>query len=396
MSTGLPKVDVSVNPNSTGSTLQTADGIAGMVLTGASVTGKITVGTPTLLISLKDAESKGITASGTNAYAYKQIKDFYDEAEQGAKLWIMLVAASVSMEDMADKTKTHAKKLLSAANPPIKLLGISRKSASGVTVANGVDQDVDKAIAKAQELVESLLPAYKECSVIIDAKDFTGNHSDLKDYKAAAGAGVINAPYVTPLIGSTGAGKNACIGLYLGRLAKDPVQRNPGRVASGALPISSAGFTNGASIDTLSDFLDAIHNKGYAFIRTFVGKSGYFFTDAPTCALPPSDLDSIPKVRVITKARALAYSVFVNKILSEISVESDGKMSPAVVKSWESEIENVIDAQMTTTGQISAVRAYIDTKQDFIGTGSVKVDLRILPVGYSKYITINLGFTKSL
>ena len=391
MSTGLPKVDVTVNPNSIGDTLQTTDGIAAMVLTGVTVASKIQAGTPTLLISLADAEAKGITESGTNAYAYKQVKAFYDEAGDGAQLWILLTATTITMEDMANKDEAHAKALIDAANPPIKLLGLSRKSAAGVTIANGVDEDVDKAIVKAQELVESFIPQYKECSVFVDAKDFNGEHSDLKNYNDTT-----EAPFVTPVISGVDSSKNACIGLYLGRLAKDPVQRNPARVKSGNLPISNACFTNGAGIETLSDFWDEIHNKGYAFIRTFVGKAGYFFTDAPTCDKLTSDLSSVPHVRVITKARALAYGVFVDQIQDEIPVESDGKIAPALVKAWQARVESVINAQMTTKGEISAVQAFIDTNQDIIGTNKVNGTLKVLPVGYSKYIDIDLGFTKSL
>lgn len=391
MSTGLPKVDVQVNQNRLNSSLQTDDGIAGMVLTGVTVAGKIQVNTPTLLVSLEDAETKGITQEGSNAYPYTQVKAFYDQAGAGAKLWVMLVATTVSMEDMADKTKSYAKTMIDTASPSIKLLGISRKSAPGITIANGVDQDVDKALAKADELAKSYQDTYKEFSVIVDAKDWNGNHSDLKDYNDTT-----EWEYATALLSSTDGSKNACVGLFLGSLAKDPVQRNPARVKSGNLPITSASFTDGKTIEEHA-FFDAIHNKDYAFIRSFVGKSGYFFTDAPTCAKSTSDLNSIPHVRVITKVRSLAYQVFVDKIQDEIPVEDDGQISPALIKAWQAEIEGVIDAQMTVNGEISGVKAFIDTNQDIIGSSSInKASIDILPVGYSKYITIPIGFTKSL
>ena len=51
---------------------------------------------------------------------------------------------------------------------------------------------------------------------------------------------------------------------------------------------------------------------------------------------------------------------------------------------------------MTVEGEISGVRASIDPTQDILGTDELKATLDILPVGYSKYISIDLGFTTSL
>lgn len=390
MSTGLPRVEVSINPNNIGNTLQTEDDIAAMVLTGVSVSGKIQQGEPTLLISLADAESKGITEIGSNSYAYSQIQHFYNEAVDGAKLWVMLVASSVTMEDMVDKDNNHAKALLANANPPIKLLAISRKASGTVTLANGLDADVDKAIIKAQELAEYFLPEYKECSIIVDAKNFNGKHSDLKDYNATT-----NAPYVTAFIGSVGGSKNAAVGLYLGRLAKDPVQRNPAHVKTGSLAIEGASFTSGLPIAE-TDFLDAIHNKGFAFFRTITGKAGYYFSDAQTCAQTNTDLNSITLVRVITKARLLAYKVFVEEILEEIPVNENGQLPQVLVKAWEAKIETAITQQMIAKGEASGVVININSNQDIIGTSSIAVTLKIQPVGYARYINISLGFTKTI
>ncbi|CAL2108184.1 conserved hypothetical protein [Tenacibaculum sp. 190524A02b] len=387
---GLPKVDIQINPNSLGSTLQTADGIAAMVLTGVAISGKVELNIPLKIISLKDAENKGITKTGGNSFAYAQIEQFYSEAGNGAILWLMLVGATITKSKMVSKNEPYAKRLLQVANPPIKLLAISKKVNKDMTLANGVDADVDKAIKNAQELVESFLPHYKECNVIVDVNSFNRNHTDLKDYNTAT-----DAPYVSPLISSVGGSENACVGLFLGRLAKDPVQRNPARVKSGRLPIENASLTDGNEIAS-HEFLDAIHNKGYNFIRSFAGKAGYFFSDAQTCAKATSDLNSIPNVRVITKARSIAYLVFVDEIMEEIPVTTDGKIAQALVKAWQAKIETSITKNMVAKGEVSGVSMFIDTNQDIIGTGTINGVLSIQPVGYAKYINIKLGFTKTL
>ena len=390
MATGLPKVTINVNSDNLGQSAQTADGIAALVLTGASVTGKIQEGIPIKLTSLKAAETNGITKTGINAYAYKHLKQFFDEAGEGAELWIMVVPDTVTMAAMADKTEPYAKKVLDNANGTVRLLGVSRESDTGITIANGVDEDVDNAAVNAQALMTEYASKFKSASVIIDGKDFNGTVADLKDYTTAT------LPFVSVALANSDASKNAAIGLLLGRLAKDPVQRNPARTKTGALPITAAYLTDATAIEASENDWDAIHNKGYIFLRTYVGRAGYFFTDAPTCNLAANDLNSIPRVRVIYKARRIAYATFVNEILDEIPLNTDGTIAPVFIKNWQALIDAAITTQMTAAGEISGSQTIIDPSQDVLGTNEIKVTINVLPVGYAKYITVELGFITTL
>ena len=390
MATGLPKVTINVNSDNLGQSAQTADGIAALVLTGGSVTGKIQTSTPVQLFSLDDAKNNGITETGINAYAYKHVKQFYDEAGEGAELWIMVVPDTVTMADMADKTEPYAKKLLDDAKGSVRLLGLSRESAAGVTIANGVDEDVDNAVTNAQALITEFASKFKSASVIIDGKDYNGTVADLKDYTTAT------HPFVSVALANADGSNNAAIGLLLGRLAKDPVQRNPARVKTGELPITAAYLTDGTAIEDSEANWDAIHNKGYIFLRTYVGRAGYFFTDAPTANLAANDLNSIPRVRVIYKARRIAYTTFVNEILDEIPLNENGTIAPVFIKNWQALIDAAITTQMTANGEISGSQTIIDPTQDVLGSNEIKVTLNILPVGYAKYITVELGFVTTL
>tara|TARA_R110000823_G_scaffold309594_3_gene433964 strand:+ start:1460 stop:2635 length:1176 start_codon:yes stop_codon:yes gene_type:complete len=388
---GLPGVSITINNDQLGQTNQTADTIAGLIATGVTVAGagNVTVNLPYQLFSLEDAEAIGITAGGTNAYAHSQIKDFYDGAGKGAELWIMLVASTVTMAEMLDVTEDYATVLLDAAQGRIRYLSVTRKSAAGITVANGVDEDVDAAAIKGQALAVAYAANFKYLKVIIDVKDFNGTVGDLKDYKTTTHNRVAGL-----LCGTSG--KNSAVGLLLGRIAGNPVQRNPGRVKDGALGITAAVFTNGAAIETLEASLGAIHDKGYIIMRTIPGKSGYFFSDAPTFTADSDDLNILPRVAVIDKAALIALGVFTDNILEEIPLDDAGKISPAIVAGWKADIENAINQQMTANGEISGTKATIDPDQDILGTNTLSVKLQVLPVGYSKYIEINLGFTTSL
>lgn len=390
MNTGLPKVKISVIGDQLGQVQASFDGVSGMVLTGVAVAGKVSVNTSYQIFNLKEAEALGIESTGSNAYPHKQIKRFYDKAPNGTALWIMLVATTVSMEDMADKNESYAKKLIEDSRGAIRLLALSRKSATGVTTADGLDEDVALAQIKAQELAKSYVDTYKDFSVIIDGKDFNGTVGDLSNYRES------DKEFVSILIANSDGSKNADVGLLLGTLANDPVQRSPARVKSGALPISLAYFTDGKLIEEYEDAWDTIHNLGYIFMRSFVGRAGYFFTDAPTTILASSDFNDITRVRTIYKARRIAYNVLVQELNDEVPLQEDGTIVPAFVKSYQGAIDNALALSMTANGEISDAKSNLPTTQNVLSTNSLSASLRILPVGVAKYIDVELSFAVNL
>lgn len=389
---GLPGVTININNDRLGQTNQTEDTIAGLIITGATVagTGNVTAGNTYQLFSLDDAVEIGITEGGTNDYAYQAIKNFYAQAGKGAELWIMLVTASIQMSTVCDLTEAdYAVKLLDAAQGRIRTLAVSQKSGAGVTSGNGLDEDVDAAATEAQALAAAYTAAYKPLRVVLDGKDFTGEVGDLKDYKTTK----LNR--VSILLCGTG-GKNAAVGLLLGRWASNPVQRSIARVRDGELGILTADFTDDSAIEDYEASWDAIHDKGYIILRTIAGKSGYFFSDDPTLTEDADDLSSLKRVAVIDKATLLALGVATDYINDEIPLASDGTISPALIGNIKADIENAINVNMTDNGEISGCKVTIDPAQNVLSTSTLAVTLDILPVAYSKYITIDLGFTTTL
>ena len=384
----LPGVNITLSNGQLGSTTPTNDSIAGIILTGVTVSGanKVTAGQAYVIYSLNEAIALGIEEAETNAYAYAHIKEFFDAAGTGSELWIMLTAASVTMENMLDKTKAYAPVLLNAAKGKIRKLGVSRKSASGVTIANGLDADVDKALIKGQVLADDYAANFKPFRFLVDGKDFNGNAGDLKDYKTAS----FNRGGV--LLGSSTATKNAAVGFAIGTMASLPVQRKIARVKNGALQISAGYFTNTSETESLENAWGSIHDKGYIFFRSFVGKSGYFFNDDPTATSSADDYSSFSKGFVIDKAIVLAYTTYIEEIADEIEVDEDGKLNPARVKDLQGKIETAIELQMVASSEASAVASVIDPNQNILATDTLQVDLKVRPVGYTNFIEVALGF----
>lgn len=386
--------NVAFNVSSRGLRLNQADiqKIPGLVLTGVTVAGvnQVTAGVSYQIFSLDEAVNLGIAATGTNAFAYKHIKDFYDQAKKGAELWFMLVVAATTMEQMADLNELHAKKLLADAGGKIRILGIVKKSGAGEVIANGVDQDVDAAVIKAQALAVDYASRYQPFRVILSGNKFSGVVADLKDYTTT------DFNRVACLLSNNDGAGSADVGMAIGRLATIPTQRKISRVKDGAVEPLAAKFTSGATVESMDTAWDVIDAKGYIFMRNFSNRSGYFFTSDRTLTKPVDDFNSLARGLVMDEAVILAYGILTEELSDEVPVSDDGTIHPAIVKGWQNNIENEITAKMVQLGKLSGVKAVIDPNQDVLATNNVSVDLQLLPVGYSDFITVNIGFTTNL
>jgi hypothetical protein len=383
---GLPKVAITLGNGNLGASVATDDGVAGLVLTGVA-TASLPLGTPKLIFSLNDAQGFGILATGSNASAHRHIREFYDMAGEGAELYIMTVADTVTLTQMADLTNANgALKLLDAAQGRIRLLGLTRTPASSYIpgLLDGLDKDSLDAITKAQQLALSYGTQYKPVRVLIEGRKLdTTNLAVLKDLRTytANHAGIV--------IGSTINDGSASVGLVLGRAASIPVQRNIGRVKDGALPILAA-YVNTAKAEDLTSG-DLLHDKGYIFLRTFVGRSGYYLNDDPMCAPVTDDYSQLALGRVIDKATIVAYQTYVEELNDEITIDANGKISVPVIKYLQNKIESAVNLAMVD--EISSFSAYIDANQNVLSTGKLTVKAAIVPMGYTKTIEVLLGFT---
>src|ERR1035437_4853731 len=144
----MGSVNITLADGQLGATLQTNDGITGLVLTGITESGGYTAGTPILVTSMSDVANAGISLAH-NPFAIKQLHEFYNQAGNGAQLYLMLVPATMTVAQMADNTNANgAKKLLDFAAGKIKVLGlisddVAIAAAGGtITVTSGLNADI--------------------------------------------------------------------------------------------------------------------------------------------------------------------------------------------------------------------------------------------------------------
>ena len=386
---GLPNANIIIGNGALGATAIGEYGIFGMLLSGVAVVDNIALLEPTQVFSLDDVKALGIDAAYDTANSvgvYRQLKEFYDEAGDGTELWFMLVSPTVTMADMADKTETnYAVKLINAAQGKIRVLIISRvpDGAYVPTITNGLDGDVFTALVNANAMAEEFAGKNNPIRVILEGRLFSGTPGDLKDLKTE------DKNRVAIMIGGSLNDKSCSVGLLAGRLADDPIKRNPGRVKSGSLVLVDA-YVGDLAVEMNENVVGAIHDKGYISIRTISGKSGYFFTDAPMATADTDDYATMPAGRVVDAAHLIAFRTFMNEVLDEIEVDDNGYISPAIVKGWEANIERAVKGDIGD--QMSKFEAEIDPKQNILAVSTVKVKLRITPVGYSRDFEIELGF----
>ena len=381
----LPNVKIGFENGALGSVAPSAEGVVGLVATGTTVAvdGGLQLATAYVLRKLDDLAALGVTSgeADANAFLYRHVKEFYDEAGAGAELWLMCFPNTILPSALVNQAQEYAKKLLLSAQGRIRAMAVAFNPASSYepTIANGVDNDLPAAMLNALSLGEwATNTLFAPLFTILEARSFSGVPTDLADLSTK------NYNRVGVLLGDTSAGSaGAAIGLLLGRIAKIPVQRHIGRVRDGALKILTAFIGNQPA--ELAD-VTTVNDKGYITFRTFTSKSGYFFADDSLATAVADDYRSIARRRTIDKAFRIAYQSLIEMVNSELEMTDAGELAPAAAKSWEAEVEAAIITQMTAEGTLGndptnpnddGVQCFIDYAQNVAATSKVEVSLKV-------------------
>lgn len=398
----LPRVKIYFENGLLGATDASDDGVVGLIATGIATYGEsypdgVKMGEPFLITQLKELEEKGVTETpageSTNGLLYKTVKEFYEEAPNGTKLWIVVEANDTSLTGLLS---TDGEKLITAAGGALNVLMVNtqRSSDYSPTRLDGADSDVWNAMDAAQQIAEAATDdLYAPLTVVLPVTYYTGQASALRNLTTFANN------RVAIVVGDTESGsETACVGLVAGRIASIPVQRSIARVKSGAISednlyLGTVAAENGQPA--------VINDKGYICPRTFTGKAGYYWADDKLATAATDDYALIPRRRVIDKAYRIAYKTLVDELNEEIPVTDNGQIPASTVKALQNTVESAIENNMTVNGNLgndpsddtdTGVECYIDPAQNVVSTNQLKVSLRVKPYGYAKYIDVSLGF----
>ena len=378
----LPRVKITFENGALGGVAPSEDGVCGLVAYATAVSTTFALNTPYLITKLAGLEALGITseATGVNAALYKTVKEFYSEAPEGTKLWVMGVASTTTITNLTDKTRNIISPLLMAARGAVNILMLKVASGANPTMSGSIDGEVLTAVANLQALAEDWTEnKYAPFMCLVEALSYNGVASSLPDLTAHSDnrVGVVLGDTVS---GSAG----AAVGLVAGRLAAEPVHRSLARVRSGA--IASEAMYIGTELAELGD-PDVANDLGYIVPRTFVGKSGYYWSDDHLATAVSDDYAFI--------------KTLVDEVAEEVPVDTNGKLAAYHCKGVETSVESAIVNSMTSEGNLGTdpddasdlgVQCYIDPDQNILATSRFEASLKVKPYGYSKYIDVKLGF----
>lgn len=402
----LPRVKIKFINGALGAFQALEDGTSGLVCTAEAVAAEtgvtpgFSLGTPILLQKLADLETYGITKEAAyaettpkNTLLYQTVADFYNEAPNGTKLWIIGVADTVKMSEMLDKTENYAKALLDAAEGAINILFVATAQAAGTT-SEGLDADVAAAITKGQDLTETYTEDnFAPSIVIIPGFAYNNQETSLRNLSTDSNN------RVAVMIGGQDSSRNS-IGLLAGRLAAIPVHQSIARVKTGKINTQTNLMFIG-SHKANNDIATILHDKAYICPRIFTGKAGYYWSDDKLATMATDDYSFIARRRTIDKAYRIAYATLVEELSDNIAVTADGKIANAVVKAIQTKVERAIWQDMGNAGNLGTdpdnlddkgVECFIDANQNIVASGQLNISLSIRPYGYSKYINLDLGF----
>lgn len=404
----LPGINIEFQNGALGQVVPLPDGCFGVVTMADEVSTTFVHETPYIVKSMKDVADLGITDTVGNHILYKFLEEFFTEGGTGQELWIMAfpkldVSTPVKMSDLFTSVsgEVPVAKLMNAANGKLRgLFALWNPDATYTPViTDGMDADVALTKTKAQAFLEDYTNTKKAPAFcVLEAYAFTGVKTALADLTNETNN------RVAVLIGDTEtrtgvtASKGTALGVLAGRLAKNSVQTNIGRVADGPVKQLSMYILD----DKVEDYdVESLHDKGYITFRTHVGKSGYFFTDDPLATEVADDYHYLTMRRVIDKALRIAYNTLLNFLLDDVQLTNQGTVSPIYAKTIEGQVINAIYSLMTANGELSAeltdtndkaVVCVVDLTNNVAATSKLNVTVQVRPKGYARYIDVPLGF----
>lgn len=384
-------------------------GISGVLIAApaAPVAG---YGVPFICKSIKQVKAAFVQA-GNEPVIEALEKGFYAEAAEGTVLYVLAMAQNTTLTTLF--AAVNAEKILIMSNGGVRLLSAIKfpDEEFSPVVANGFDSDVHSAVTAAQSLADSWFGKKKPFRFIIEGTGFT-NATAAKDYSTASDR---NGHIV---VGSVASSTAVATMLVAGRAAQIEPQQNVGRVKSGSLNVAEGdsvqiGSLSADSIDV--NELETLYSKRYITFEKNAIASGYVINDDNSLTDPVDDYNNLRYGRIIDNATRISFATYYKELKEDVEVGQDGRLSKAVEKALETEIETAIDqnmrAQLSKKSDGSAdveclvnpdAQAYAPlyekngiTNPNFniIQTSQVYLFLRLKPKGCLKYLDVYLGYS---
>ena len=276
-----PNVNITLGNGNLGRSAATDDGVAALLLTGATVSGKLELNKHYQLSGTADLVALGVTADN-NPLVYKEVTAFYEQTGDGAELHLLVVAEATTLTQMCDSAAdSPLRKLIDASGGRVRLVGVNKipPMEYEADTTQGIDKDAITAAEKAQAVIESYAAGkVNPFRMLMPAPAFDAEVDSLfKPRESSTNA-------VCYVLASDDAAKHtAAIGRVLGRAASLSVHQSIGRVRSGSIG-TDMYLTDGQSYIDADGLADSLHDAGYIIPVAYPRKNGAYLNGDPAAA----------------------------------------------------------------------------------------------------------------
>ena len=378
----FPGVKVNVSNGNLQQQIAVLDAVPALMVTVATLALQATA---TEVYSLADAESKGFTETD-EAFAHRLLEEYYNELGGKQRLIVYGTPATMTMAEALTACEANGvSKLLRAGQGEINLIAIARKPDNLYEAGSAfLDADVSAAVTASKTVGEAMQSANTPVRFLIEGRVADASKTNAyKPNEATNGfAGVV--------LGGTDDDGSAAVTVALARACKYGAHVKLGNGRNGALSVGQIYI--GTDTYEEREDMETLHDAGFITFMHRPGSAGYYFGVDNMCS--KADDHILVYGRIIDKAQRIAAAAYQPYIESGIVMGVDGSINATEAKDIEATLESAIKASMSD--QISQVKVNVPLDQNLINTSTLTVEVKVMPLGYLTWITVNLGLAATL
>jgi len=229
-----------------------SDGVMMMVIKGIA-TSILTLDTAYLCSKASDLATLGITPDYdyvNSLSVYQQAKEFYNEAGDGAYLWLVVTATTNVFNTYVVGTTFKnliRGTMLTDATKRAKMIGLGFNPPTTTQSANDFPTEVISTITALQATQVAMFPEGYSFSAIIDGYNMSSTATATTLQSMASKL----APSVSLCITGSKSNGVSAIGAALGRFARISIGHGFGEVDDGPIALDTAYLTNGVTVPIL-------------------------------------------------------------------------------------------------------------------------------------------------
>ena len=400
-------VGVEVSKTQSGSqSIATTDNVGLLVIGSAVAASGLGLKTAKALLGIDDAKALGIDPGydDTNSIlAYHHIDEFFRVSPEG-KLFIVLDDGTLTADEI---------KVILRTNQEITFVGVVRNSAT-------TPADFAVYMSGYQTMVDELRAEGRFISSVVLEGAETDSNKLISDY---ADLRAVNAPNVSVVIAQdpiirdlkTAYETYGAVGTALGSISVRKVNENLGSVDIERKPDAKKGNQDypltdvarqrwmGAVLQSGKNFeeltpneINALNEKGYLYVGSYNGYSGYYWNDSHTAVVKTSDYSRIENNRVWDKAALIIRKALLPKVKKNIDKDpATGYIDTAAATELEKFAESKLEA-MVADKECSGVGVYIDPKQSLSDGTPLIVKAKVVHNDIIHEFDVQLGLTEKL